>query len=83
METKSFVVMPTARKGEEKKNPKAPDYVVKRAGDWVEIGICWKKLDKEGRTFLSCVAKEPKPDYSKEEKSAKEEFNSITPSNEI
>ena len=68
-----FCVMPI----KEKKNDKQPDYRVVTTGSWVEIAACWKKLDKNGKTFLSCMASKPRPDFQQEEQQANETMDSL------
>jgi uncharacterized protein (DUF736 family) len=45
----------------EKKTEKAPDRRISaKVGDnFVEIGACWKKQDKKGNDYLSCMLAKP------------------------
>lgn len=49
-------------KNKDKKSEKQPDYrVTKKVGEeWLPVGACWKKYDKNGEPFFSCVMDEPK-----------------------
>ena len=71
----SFIIQQVRK--EDMKNDKQPTHRIKRAGDWVEIGACWRKVDKMGNPFLSCRASKPRPDFKKEEQQTQDNFDQI------
>ena len=58
------------RKNNFKKADNQPDYIITHndGKEWITWGACWLKMDKGGRTYLSCSKSKPKEE--KEEKVA-------------
>lgn len=55
-------------KSDKEGNDKAPDYRIsgRDEDDFVEVGACWKKVDKNGNSYLSCKLRDEykdKPGY--------------------